>query len=208
VPFRPVNDAWQGGGAFDDSGWTLVAGGSGMIGYDLSLRAGSRFSLDVGAMMYGLRTSCCIRVPFAFTGNLQNVAGLTLKIHYNDGFVAYLNGVEIARRNFTGIAAWNSAADRQLDGDNFESIPIVSSANALRSGSNVLAIQGLNVSALSPDFLMSVELAADESGGLETPTRVNSYTAPIRLGESSHIKARALVGGRWSALNEAVFGIE
>jgi hypothetical protein len=208
VPIRPVNDAWQGGRAFDDSGWTLVAGGSGTIGYDLGLRAGSRFSLDVGALMYGLRTSCCLRVPFAFTGDLQDLAGLTLKIHYNDGFVAYLNGVEIARRNFTGIASWNSAADRQLDGDNFESIPIVNFAGALRSGNNLLAIQGLNVSALSPDFLISAELTADESGGLETPARVSSYTAPIRLGESVHVKARALVGGRWSALNEAVFRIE
>lgn len=208
VPMRPVNDAWQGGGAFDDSGWTLVAGGSGMIGYDLGLRAGSRFSLDVGAMMYGLRTSCYVRVPFAFTGNLQNVAGLTLKIHYNDGFVAHLNGIEIARRNCTGIVAWNSAADRQLSADNFESIPIVGFADALRPGDNLLAIQGLNVSALSPDFLISAELMADESGGLETPARVSSYTAPIRLGESSHVKARALIGGRWSALNEAVFGLE
>ena len=84
--------------------------------------------------MYGLRTSCYVRVPFAFTGNLQNVAGLTLKIHYNDGFVAYLNGIEIARRNFTGIAAWDSAADRQLSGDNFESIPILNFAERAAAG--------------------------------------------------------------------------
>jgi hypothetical protein len=207
VPVGPGDNAWRGGGAFDDWAWTAVTVGSGRIGYDRSTRVASRFSLDVGALMYGLRTSCYVRVPFTFTGDLRNLAGLTLKIHYNDGFVAYLNGIEIARRNFTGMAAWNSAADRQLGADNFESIPIVKFADALQPGNNLLAIQGLNVSASSPDFLISAELAAEESGGLQTSTRVNSYTAPIRLTESSQIKARALVGGRWSALNEAIFTV-
>ena len=114
VPVRPVDDAWRGGKAFEDSGWTAVTGGSGSIGYNQSVRLGSRFSLDVGDKMAGLRTSCYVRVPFTYTGNLQNVAGLTLQIHYNDGFVAYLNGIEIARRNFTGIPVWNSAADSSL----------------------------------------------------------------------------------------------
>ena len=207
VPVGPVDNAWRGGGAFDDWAWTAVTVGSGRIGYDRSTRVASRFSLDVGALMYGLRTSCYVRVPFAFTGDLRNLAGLTLKIHYNDGFVAYLNGIEIARRNFTGMAAWNSAADRQSGADNFESIPIVKFADALRPGNNLLALQGLNVSASSPDFLISAELTAEEFGGLQTSTRVNSYTAPLRLTESSQIKARALVGGRWSALNEAIFTV-
>jgi hypothetical protein len=207
VPLRPVNDAWQGGKAFDDSGWTLVTGGAGSIGFDRNARGGNRFSLDVGAQMYDLRTSCYVRVPFTFTGDLRDVTGLTLKIRYNDGFVAYLNGLEIARRNFTGAAAWNSAADRQLAADNLESIPIVSFADALWPGDNVLAIQGLNVSASSSDFLISVELTADESGGLQTPARISVYAAPIRLQESTQVKARALVGGRWSALNEAIFTV-
>jgi hypothetical protein len=209
VPVRPVDNAWRGGRAFDDSAWTLVTGGSGDIGYNQSSRA-SPFSLNVGVKMYGVTTSCYLRVPFAFTGNVQNLAGLTLKIRYNDGFVAYLNGVEIARRNFTGAPAWNSVADSQLPypaaGD-FESIPITNFAGALRPGDNLLAIQGLNVSASSPDFVISAELAAAESGGLQTPSRVMSYAAPIRLQESTQIKARALIGGRWSALNEAVFAI-
>jgi hypothetical protein len=77
----------------------------------------------------------------------------------------------------------------------------------LRRGDNLLAIQGLNVAATSPDFLISAYLTADESTGLEGPTKLKSYTAPIRLNESTQIKARALAGGRWSALNEAVFAI-
>ena len=42
---------------------------------------------------------------------------LTLRMKYEDGFVAYLNGQEIARRNEPGSLQWNSAAksDRPIE---------------------------------------------------------------------------------------------
>jgi hypothetical protein len=209
VPAGPVDDAWRGGAAFDDSAWTPVAGGPGSIGFNRAARAVGLFSLDLTGKMYGLTTSCYVRVPFTFTGGLQSLGGLTLKVRYNDGFVAYLNGVEIVRRNFTGAAAWNSAADAQLSGaaGSSESIPIINFAGSLRPGDNLLALQGLNASAASPDFLIAAELFGEEPAGLQAPAQVKSYTAPIRLNESTQIKARALVGARWSALNEAVFAV-
>jgi len=210
VPAGPVDDAWQGGRAFDDSAWTSVTGGPGPIGYNRGSRAAGVFSLDLTAGMYGLWTSCYIRIPFSFTGNIRTIAALILRIRYNDGFVAYFNGIEVARRNFTGAPAWNSVADSTQSGAaaaQFESIEIVNVAEVLRPGDNLLALQGLNVAVTSPDVLISAELAAAESAGLEAPARVKSYTAPVRLDESTQIKARALVGGRWSALNEAVFAV-
>ena len=191
---RPVDDAWRGGKAFDDSGWTAVTGGSGNIGYNQNVRLGSRFSLDVGDKMAGLRTSCYVRVPFTYTGNLQNVGGLTLQIHYNDGFVAYLNGIEIARRNFTGTPVWNSAADKPLDPDAFESIAIGNFADVLRAGDNVLALQGLTAVPSSTDFLLSAALVVQESAGLPSRARVSTYNAPLRLDASTPVQAR-----RWSA---------
>ena len=209
VPTRPVADAWRGGGAFDDSFWTPVTGGSGEIGYNLGARAGGRFSLDTRSRMYNEQTSCYVRVPFSFTGNRQNVVGLTLSIHYNDGFVAYLNGVEIARRNCTGTPAWNATATGRVDDPAglFETIQVLNFSDLLRPDDNLLAVQGLTVSASSPDFLLSFELTADESAGLEMPGRAASYSTPLRLSQSTQVKARALVGGRWSALNEATFAV-
>jgi hypothetical protein len=210
VPDGPVDDAWRGGGAFDDSAWTAISGGPGAVGYNRGSRAAGVFSLDLNANMYGLRTSCYVRVPFSFTGDIQKLAALILRIRYNDGFVAYLNGIEVARRNFTGRPAWNSVADSTQAGAaaaEFENIEIVNVAEVLRPGDNVLALQGLNVAVTSPDLLISAELAAAESAGLDAPERVKSYTAPVPLDESTQIKARALVGGRWSALNEAVFAV-
>jgi hypothetical protein len=210
VPAGAVDGAWRGGRPFDDSAWTPVAGGPGPIGYNRGSRAAGVFSLDLTAGMYGLRTSCYIRVPFSFTGNVQKLAALILRIRYNDGFIVYLNGIEVARRNFTGAPAWDSAADSTQAGAaaaEFENIEIVNVAEVLRPGDNLLALQGLNVAVTSPDLLISAELAVAESAGLDAPARVKSYTAPVRLDESTQIKARAVVGGRWSALNEAVFAV-
>jgi hypothetical protein len=209
VPTGPVADAWRGGGAFDDSAWTSVTGGPGAIGFKQSARTGSLFSLDVGARMYGITASCYIRVPFTFADNPQSLGGLTLRIRYNDGFVAYLNGVEIARRNFAGIPAWNSAADaQQKDSASYEDIPIINWAAGLRPGDNVLAFQGLNSAKTDSEFAISAELLMEKPPELNAPARVKLYTGPIPLNETTRIKARALVAGRWSALNDAVFTLD
>ena len=36
---------------------------------------------------------------------------MTLNIRYDDAFVAYINGIEVARRNFTGTPVWDSNAN-------------------------------------------------------------------------------------------------
>lgn len=209
VPTGPVDDAWRGGRAFDDSAWTSVTGGPGAIGYKRSARAGGLFSLDLGARMYGITTSCYSRTLFTFPGNPQDLGGLTLKIRYNDGFIAYLNGIEIARRNFVGTPVWDSAADaQQVDSAGYENIPLVNWAAGLRAGDNVLALQGLTAAKTDSDFAISAELLMEKLADVQAPARVKLYTGPIRLNETTQIKARALVAGRWSALNEALFTLD
>ncbi|MCL5282209.1 MAG: CotH kinase family protein, partial [Planctomycetes bacterium] len=98
VPAGPVDDAWQGGQAFDDSAWTPVVGGPGPVGYQRGSRAVGVFSLDLTPSMYGLRTSCYIRVPFSFPGDLQKMAALILRVRSNHGFVPHPTGLEVGRR--------------------------------------------------------------------------------------------------------------
>jgi hypothetical protein len=84
-------------------------------------------------------------------------------MRYDDGFVAYLNGVEVARANFTGTPQWDSEADGNHEADSVEfdlQIDISSYIGALRAGHNVLAIHGLNTSVSSSDFIISAELEA------------------------------------------------
>src|SRR4029450_8240925 len=96
--------------------------------------------------------------------------GLTLKVMYDDGFIAYLNGTQIASRNAPSSAAWNSVATAQHDDTAaviFEEFPATSFLGNLRNGSNILAIQGLNNGLTSSDLLVVPELVAFATGALD-----------------------------------------
>jgi hypothetical protein len=108
VPTGPVDDAWRGGSAFDDSAWIS---GSGGVGYEASTGYEQFFSIDVREPMYGRATSCYIRIPFVISGDPGELNYMVLRVRYDDGFVAYLNGVEIQRTMFSGTPAWNSSAE-------------------------------------------------------------------------------------------------
>jgi hypothetical protein len=211
VPTGSVNDNWKGGGAFNDSTWISGTGG---VGYERSSGYEQFIDIDLESQMYQGRTSCYIRIPFTVE-NADGLNSMTLKVRYDDGFLAYLNGVEVARRNFTGTPAWNSSADTthsDAEAVNFEYIDISSYLNTLNSGDNILAIHGLNESITSSDFLISVELVAvrdnsSQNSDVDVPTGVRQYTSPITLTESAHIKARVLSGSTWSALNEATYAV-
>jgi hypothetical protein len=166
VPTGAVSDDWRGGRAFNDSGWKLCTGSPGGVGYERDTGYESLIGLDLEAQMYGSgkNNTCYIRVPFTVDANtLADANGLTLKIRYDDGFVAYLNGKEVARRNFTGTPAWNSKADSAGESnvqDFDDYIDISSFLGDLKPGANILAIHGMNSGTTSSDFLISVAMDA------------------------------------------------
>ncbi len=210
VPTDEVGEAWKGGASFDDSAWTSVEGGPGGIGYERSSGYESLISLDLNLQMYGTAAGCYIRIPFDITTDPSTYKSLTLKIQYDDGFIAYLNGVEVKRASFSGTPAWNSAAQASHEGDVVEIFPIDEYISLLQKGRNVLAIHGLNTSPASSDFIILASLewaqgTSAESGGVSS-TAIR-YTGPVLLDQSVQVKARALSGATWSALNEAVFSV-
>jgi hypothetical protein len=211
VPIRSVSDNWKNPTGFNDSVWAKCTGSPGGVGFERTSGYENLISLDVAEQMYEKNATCYIRIPFTFNGGLDGFSSMTLRVRYDDGFVAYLNGTEVARRNFNGTPAWNSNAATIHDDPEaveFEDIDISTSLGTLQQGGNLLAIHGLNGSTTSSDFLISVELVAvgdgSYSGGL---SGVIEYTDPITLGRSTHVKARVLRGNAWSALNEAVFAV-
>ncbi len=210
VPAAPVADAWKSGQAFDDSGWISGTGG---VGYEQGSGYQTLFTIDVESQMDGKNESCYVRIPFEVTADLEDLTSLTMRVRYDDGFVAWINGVEVARRNFTGEPAWNSGAETtnsDIDAVELEEISLPNALDCLKSGRNILAVQGLNYGTSSTDFLLSVMLV---SGGATsgTPAGISStavkYTGPINLSHSAQVKARALSGSTWSALNEAVYAV-
>jgi hypothetical protein len=158
VPTAAVNSAWRTDPAFNDSAWLS---GSGGVGYERSSGYETLFTIDVQSQMYGKASSCYIRIPFTVSANaLQGLTSLVLKVRYDDGFVAYLNGVEVQRALFTGTPAWNSAAATRSDADAVvqEAFNLSSRLGLLRTGTNLLAIHAMNDEATSSDFLNSVTL--------------------------------------------------
>jgi hypothetical protein len=211
VPTGNISQSWRGGAPYGDTSWTSGTGG---VGYERSSGYGALFDIDVGGKMYNVNGSCYIRIPFTFTAEDSNdLAGLTLQVRYDDGFVAYINGVEVARDMFAGTPQWNSVANgshSDAEAVYFTGFNITAHAELLRQGDNLLAIQGLNASTTSSDFLISVKLviskAAPEPDPSELPAAAQ-YTSPIPLTADTHVKARVLDNGRWSALHEATYEV-
>lgn len=131
---------------------------------------------NVSASMLNVNASGYLRVPFTMTRPGTDYEQIALRVRYEDGFIAYLNGTEVARRNAPAGAQWNSAAssDRSLGiATVAETIDLTAFKNLLAPGANVLAVQVLNNSPSSPEVLFSPELIATDIA--ETPDR---YMAP------------------------------
>jgi len=214
VPTGPISDAWKSDLRFDDTSWI---GGTGGVGYERDNGYQNYFSIDVGDQMYGRNASCLIRIPFGVSRDLTGLASLTLKVRYDDGFVAYLNGVEVARSLFSGEPAWNSTASgthADSEAVTFQEFNITAYAGLLWQGQNLLAIHAMNSPITSSDFLLSLELDAGMSslpGDNPMSGTARLYTGPFTISRSTQVKARVRVANNpyspWSGLAQAVFTI-
>ena len=90
---------------FDDNGWNSGRGG---VGYAQASNYVSLIDANIRKEMFGRNASAYIRVPFALSND--QVDRVKLRLRYKDGFIAYLNGAEIARRNAPAAPQWNSTA--------------------------------------------------------------------------------------------------
>jgi len=208
VPTGEVDDTWKGAGDFDDSGWMSVRGSTGGVGYERSSGYEQYIRLDVESQMYNRIGSCYIRIPFQVSGDPDTFDLMILKVRYDDGFVAYINGVEVQKTLVSGTPSWNSYASGNHEAAGLQPFDISNQTGLLRQGQNILAIHGLNVSRTSSDFLISAELVACHITGVTAPGISDSgigYTGSVTLAKSTHVKARVLSNNTWSALNEATF---
>src|SRR5262249_54198505 len=149
---------------FDDSTWT--AGNIG-VGYDTAPDYLPFINTNVGSQMNvsPQRNAAFLRLPFSVT-DVSQLTSLTLQMQYDDGFVAYLNGTEIARANFTGTpspASSASATHTDSAAVVYQSFSATSFLSSLVNGTNVLAIAGLNQAGNLSDFLISPLLSAQRN---------------------------------------------
>jgi len=173
---------------FDDVGWNTNTLG---IGYERS-RAHTYdpfLGEDLQSELFGINSSVNFRVPFEVTEAMKDEGvELVFEMRYDDGFVAFLNGTEIARRNAPkGELAWNATATgthSDSDAIHYEQIPIDVGIDALRSGTNILAVRGLNVLVASSDMLIQPRLSIGVDPGDEPPLTLDDFIGQFHLLET------------------------
>ncbi len=215
VPSDNISLMWRYKTDFDDSEWLDCSGAPGGIGYEKGNGYQDQISLDVGNQMHedgggNPNTSCYVRIKFDLSlEDLQKYSKLMLGVRYDDGFLAYLNGVRVAQANGDLSPSWNSSASQSHEADSVEFFDITSYRNKLNVGVNVLAIHAMNIDVTDSDFIINATLLSNElivNGGGVSPEAI-AYSSPITLNHSAHIKARTLSDTTWSAMNEAILSV-
>ncbi len=197
-PSDPV-DAWRAEGFAEDASWLT---GTAPFGYgdpSTTVLSDMRGSGQPGY------TSIHMRHTFTVSGSVPGP--LKLSVVNDDGFIAWINGVEVAR---FGPAAgafipYNGTAGRGHEGYNQPpDVVTISAPNSiLHSGTNVLAIHALNESlAGSSDFHIDATLRFDggTAGAGPTPLAANSTfaaNAPPAIRQVAHAPVSPVVGQEW-----------
>ena len=202
-----IGTTWTGGNEpFDDSSWTAGTGG---VGYDEANTYDNLIDIDVDAEMNEINGSCYIRIPFTVTADdLTDANLMQLKARYDDGFIAYLNGVRIVSANGPAAPRWNSTAEGNNSDESAVNLRAFNASkfmDELLVGNNLLAIHGLNTGLTSSDFLASFSMEVGENFAGEVSETAIEYTGAPAIEGTTLVKARTLRNGVWSALTEATF---
>lgn len=173
-------------------------------------------SSNLQAAMMGQSSTVFVRVPFTLTEDqAARLVTLQLKMRYDDGFIAFINGVEVARQNVTPtlVPTWDAVADDIPS--NFTdargvttgvTLEISHAIQHVQAGENILAILALNKSADDDDLLCSPSLLGRlgvKPAAAQPPITATAYTAPLTVSSSTLVKARlyAPATGLWSPLS-------
>lgn len=163
---------------FVPAGWQTGTTG---VGYERDTNGAYDYRPWIGldtAAMYRTNSSVYIRIPFEIE-DLTGLRDLVLSVMYDDGFVAYLNGMLVTSANSPASLAWNSRASMKHDDWDavlYESFPLPPDAlEVLRKGTNVLAIHGLNENNNSSDFLILPRLTAVQERDISITSLVEAY---------------------------------
>ncbi len=177
--------------AFDDSAW---ASGPAELGYGEGDEA---TSVLWGPSASSKFVTTYFRHTFAIA-DATPLIGAQLRLKRDDGALVYLNGTEVARSSMPPGAVdfqtyANSASD---DGDTFHAFSIP--AERFLTGANTLAVEVHQSAPNSSDLSFDLELKVSAVAGGNSALAMSGNTL---------VRARALDGGEWSALNEAFFTV-
>ena len=150
---------WTGGDElFDDSSWAVGTSG---VGFDADPRYGGLIGTDVQSEMLGVNTSALTRIAFdvADPGAPDE---LTLRMKYDDGFLAYLNGQEVASRNApaAGASSLTIVSHYRLGEDD----PGAVDGGSATAGTSGVAAVGVNLNLANSGSVNSQTYTSDTPG--------------------------------------------
>jgi hypothetical protein len=147
---------------YDDGSWQ---DGPGILGY------GEGYITTV--VSYGGNASdkhrtTYFRIKFPLADDPVDINSMILRANYDDGFVAYLNGEEIARRSMpAGPITYDTFASSHESGS-YETVDIGAAIALLVPGENLLAVEVHQTSMTSSDLAMDMELAYSSADAIVT----------------------------------------
>lgn len=160
-----IENGWSSGAAPFWLGFAGIAGGTPLTGM---------------STVPGNHSTVFLRHTFSVADPAE-IGALTLQASSDDGFIAWLNGIEVARFNITTASpTFTSVATGTVSGSTppvFASYPLPDPRSSLVSGANVLAVMGFNRTNTDPDFYQEFRLVTSASDG-DAPTIMNVTPAP------------------------------
>ena len=181
--------AWRNSG-YNDASWQS---GPAELGYG---DGGEATVLSYGPNQSSKYITTYFRHQFDTT-DISGFTSLNLEVRRDDGFVAYLNGNLLKADNMPGgtIDYLTPAAGTVGGGDESTFFSFAVPLTDLQEGTNTLAVEIHQTSGSSSDISFDLRLRGTK------PNTVN----PLFMTRTGHLKARAIDGGEWSALNNALF---
>jgi hypothetical protein len=151
-----LGSSWR-ASAFDDSSWPS---GPGALGFGDPFIA---TPIPMGPNATTRYPTAYFRTAFLVNDDPASIASLSLAVNYDDGFVLWLNGVELARRGLGGTVSYGTLAANH-EGGAYETIDLTALKSLLVPGTNVLAAevhqQGLTSSDLAWDAELTYQTGA------------------------------------------------
>lgn len=186
-----IGDTWRNNTpAFDESSWQS---GSLGVGFERSNGFQNEFGIDVESA-WAVNSSVYIRVPIPGTLDPTTIQSLTLRMKYDDGFAAFINGTYATGANDPALLTWNSDSDGDVsDADAllFQDFDLSARIPDLVATGNILAIHGMNRFSNSSDLLIRPELIASVSSAV--PPVIGYFETPTPDAENSSSNFEALL---------------
>jgi len=175
---------------FNDSAWKTGTAG---FGY------GDKDDRTKLTDMKGNYPRVYIRHVFRFDDKTEDPK-LQLHVNYDDAFIAYLNGHEIARTNIKSGRGPKAKDISSHESGKVETFSLTGAARWLKRGKNVLAIEGHNRSKGSSDFTLDPFLVATSDVPVTSP--------PLETSQPKETLADVLQPARYSSASRTLLAFD